>query len=125
MRLAALWTVEVTLNKYYFEKYPGKFMLLQYEHLALYPFDVTQQVYEFLGYPIADDSVLKWLSASIMEGTDDDRYGTNRDSEQMASIWENRLTQEGVYDIEELAGDLMDFFNYPRKETGYLRRLST
>ncbi len=43
------------------EKFQGKFLLVQYEHMALHPLDTAQQIYQFLERPTTDEKVLYWL----------------------------------------------------------------
>lgn len=60
---------------------------------------------------ITDGSVLQWLASATKQGNEKDRYSN---STKLASIWTERLTHAELLEIEEIAGDLMDFFGFAR-----------
>jgi len=115
-RMAAWWTVENALLKYYLSQIPsGNVMLLPYEQMSLYPMETTQQIYHFLGKPVVPAAVIEWLSNHTSTGfktEEHGRYGTSRQSEAMAKIWWERLTSSEVLDVEDIGGRLFDGFGY-------------
>jgi hypothetical protein len=110
-RLAALWTVDTALTKAYLEKSSGKYFMVQYEHLSMYTFGTTQQIYQFVEQPVPN-AVLQWLAKATKQGNEKDRYSTFRQSDKMASIWTKRLSLEQILEIEEIAEDLIPFLDY-------------
>lgn len=116
-RMASWWTVENALLSYYLSQIPKEnYMLIQYEHVSRYPVEVTQQIYDFLGRTVVPKDIMQWIfknTESKEEGKGDgDRYGTNRDSQKMATVWRERLTPEQLREVEEIGAPLFKFFNY-------------
>jgi hypothetical protein len=48
------------------EKTPGKYFLVQYEHLSMYTYGTTQQIYSFVGRPL-HTGVLQWLAKATKQ----------------------------------------------------------
>eukprot|EP01112_Ceratiomyxa_fruticulosa_P007762 TRINITY_DN2015_c0_g1_i2.p1 TRINITY_DN2015_c0_g1~~TRINITY_DN2015_c0_g1_i2.p1 ORF type:complete len:631 (-),score=83.19 TRINITY_DN2015_c0_g1_i2:76-1968(-) len=115
LRMATVWLLETMINMHFTSQLPSdNVMLLRYEDFSLYPLDVVQQIYNFIGLPVVHADVLEWILEHTHTSVPKDRYGHDRDSAKMVSIWKDRLGLDVLRDIESITGELMEKFGYKR-----------
>jgi hypothetical protein len=112
LKMAAWWTIENAVSFQYFSGFTGNALLVKYEDLASQPFGITQQIYAYLGRPHVPEKVLRYLVWATKGGNVGDRYTTYRKSNEMAKVWQTRLTKEQIQEIQDIAGVLFPYFGY-------------
>jgi len=114
-RMAAWWTMEQKVMLSALSEIPrDKWMLVKYEDMSMYPLEIAQQIYSFLGKDTVHENVLRWVVQNTESGSVSQRYGTARDSASMATVFLERIPVDKLRDIENIAGSLFDYFGYSR-----------
>eukprot|EP01111_Echinosteliopsis_oligospora_P009357 TRINITY_DN2724_c4_g1_i1.p1 TRINITY_DN2724_c4_g1~~TRINITY_DN2724_c4_g1_i1.p1 ORF type:complete len:498 (-),score=138.71 TRINITY_DN2724_c4_g1_i1:114-1607(-) len=101
-RLAAWWTFDILYSRMMLRKYKSSYMMLTYEKLANEPMEMAEKIYEYIDLPLHPD-VSDWIIHSTQGGSQNDRFGTSRNSKSMINIWQLRLPEEVIRDIEDIA----------------------
>jgi len=114
-RMAAWWTMEQKMMLSVLAEIPReKWMLIKYEDASAFPFEITQQIYSFLGKDTVHDNVLRWVARNTEVGSVDSRYGTARESSNMATVFLERIPVDKLKDIEIIAESMFGYFGYTR-----------
>ena len=84
-------------------QYPGVFIELFFEELAVFPTLTAKRVYDFLGVSLPD-SVRHWLGNNTRDAGD---HRTSRDSIDIVMRWRNHITPREIKDVETVCKSVM------------------
>ena len=94
-------------------KYPGHFLLVRYEDLALYPHETSKFIYNSLGRTVPL-SVDKWINGHTHSTKKVKAVlGTNRNSSAVAERWRTDMTQKEQTIITSQCKRLLRTLGYP------------
>jgi len=81
-------------------------LTVRYEDFCDAPLATTENIYKFLNLDLPKE-VRSWLSENTKGGDREHRYGTSRNSRQMAFSWETQLHAEVAEEIASICSEPM------------------
>ncbi|XP_068243969.1 carbohydrate sulfotransferase 5-like [Palaemon carinicauda] len=107
--------------KEYRAKFPKNFLIVRYEDLALHPYKVTREIFEFLNLPLVTDLAVfieDHTSQQAQKTESGDSYtyaalfSTYRNSSAAATLWRKTISFGKVKEIQDHCGLAMRYFGY-------------
>ncbi|KAM9463040.1 carbohydrate sulfotransferase 3-like [Clarias gariepinus] len=90
----------------------GRYMLVRFEDIALFPMRKAAEMYQFTGIPFTDQ-VKEWLLQNTQTpDNEDDMYSTKRNSSQQAEKWRFNLPLKYVKIVQKVCGPTMKLLGY-------------
>ena len=88
--------------------------MLRYEDFALNPIALTKHIYDYFQIdPHGLHHVLNYLEGNTRAAHDGDRWGTARNSTQVATNWMESMSWQAVDQIQRACGqDVMNWLGY-------------